>query len=185
MTEALDAPPSDEHLLRQFAGGDRAALGELALRHERALLGLAKGLLGGREDLALEAVQESWIRVIRSAGRFEGRSAVKTWLYRIVVNQCRSMAASRAASARRDRAAGEARAGAQPGEAPDELTLGVRDALARLAPDRRELLILCYHAGLTHEYAAEALEIPVGTLKSRLHAALKELRSVLSVEARP
>lgn len=185
MADDTAAPPTDENLLRRFAGGDRDALGALAQRHERALLGLAKGLLGGREDLALEAVQEAWVRVVRHADRFEGRSAVKTWLYRIVVNQCRSMAASRGASAKRDRAAGEARAEDPRAGAPDELTQAVRDALARVSPDRRELLVLCYHAGLTHEHAAEALEIPVGTLKSRLHAALKELRSILSVEAQP
>src|SRR5437773_12341501 len=83
---------SDEQLLARFARkSDQSALGELARRHERALLGLACGMLGGREDLAVDAVQETWIRVIRFATSFHGRSSFKTWLYRIAINQCRNI----------------------------------------------------------------------------------------------
>lgn len=81
---------SDEQLLKAFTRGDRAALGELAKRHERALLNLAWGMLGSRER-AVDAVQETWLRVIRYAAGFNGNSSVRTWLYRIAVNQCRSM----------------------------------------------------------------------------------------------
>src|SRR5262245_53080026 len=83
---------SDRDLLLRFAmRSDAGALAALAERHERSLLGLARGLLGGRETLACEAVQAMWLKVIRDARSFEGRSSVKTWLYRIVVNQCRDL----------------------------------------------------------------------------------------------
>ena len=61
----------------------------------------------------------------------------------------------------------------------------VRRAVERLDDDKRFVVLLCYHAGLTHEQAAEILELPLGTLKSRLHAALTELRGVLAAEAKP
>ena len=82
---------SDEQLLKNFAAGERAALGDLACRYELPLLGLAAGLLDGRRHLALDAVQETWLRVIRFAGNFNGRSSFKTWLYRIAINQCHSL----------------------------------------------------------------------------------------------
>jgi len=64
--------PTDEQLLTAFADGDRDALGTLAERYERALLDLALAVLGSRE-LALDAVQETWVRVVRYAGGFNGR----------------------------------------------------------------------------------------------------------------
>lgn len=63
---------SDGDLLRAFAAGETAALGQLAQRYERGLLGLACGLLHGRNELAKEAVQEAWLRVIRFARGFAG-----------------------------------------------------------------------------------------------------------------
>src|SRR4051794_40414986 len=62
---------SDEDLLKRFIAGDRPAFGELAQRHEVALLNLARAMLGSRER-AMDAVQETWVRVIRNAGTFRG-----------------------------------------------------------------------------------------------------------------
>lgn len=180
--------PSDEILLRRFVAGERDALGDLAGRYETALLGLARGLLGGRADAACDAVQEAWVRVIRHAAAFRGRSSVKTWLYRIVINRCHDSRLRRLRDKRatpddppaaREPAAG---AGVSRAERVDgDETL--RRAVAALGEDQRTVVILCYHAGMTHEQAAEILEIPIGTLKSRLHAALSTLRERLSAEA--
>jgi RNA polymerase sigma-70 factor, ECF subfamily len=174
---------SDEVLLRRFAGGDVAALGELARRHEKSLLGLARGLLDWRTDAACDAVQETWVRVIRYAGSFKERSSFKTWVYRIVINQCHTMRAkkrplslSHAAADRVD----ESRPQVQ-GETQQLL----REQVAKLPEDRRVVVLLCYHDGLTHEQAAEVLEIPIGTLKSRLHAALTDLRKRMPAEVQP
>ena len=79
----------DRQILQRVAGGEHGALGELAARHEAALLGLARGLLGGSTDLAEEAVQDAWVRVLSRAGSFNGDASVKTWLFRIVINRCR------------------------------------------------------------------------------------------------
>lgn len=181
----MAAEESDEQLLREFVGGRKAALGELARRYERSLLGLAAALLGGRHDLACDAVQETWLRVIRFGGQFQGRSSVRTWLYRIGINQCRTLLATRAV-------AGEESLAGRPagGPGPDQAARAaddnhaVRRAVEGLDDDRRLVILLCYHAGMTHEQAAEILEIPVGTLKSRLHAALSALRAALGAEVR-
>jgi RNA polymerase sigma-70 factor, ECF subfamily len=177
---------TDEQLLTDFAAGERAALGELARRYERSLLGLARGLLAGRADLACDAVQETWVRVIRFRRQFVGRSSFKTWVYRIAVNQCRTLQAVRptpADEANSPEPSGESKPD-QPLEVADQNHV-VRRAVERLEDDKRFVVLMCYHAGMTHEQAAEILELPLGTLKSRLHAALIELRGTLAAEGKP
>lgn len=182
---------SDSVLLSEFVHGRRAALGELARRHERDLLGLATGMLGGRRDLACDAVQETWVRVIRFGHRFNGRSSFKTWLYRIAINQCHTLTAptsrSTAVVGAENLADEPDHAVSDPGATTQEAERNtvLRRAVESLGADKRDILLLCYHQGLTHEQSAEILEIPVGTLKSRLSAALKELRTCLSSEMKP
>ncbi len=175
---------SDEQLLEAFARGDDAALGQLAARHEPHLLGLAFGLLGGDRSLACDAVQETWIRVIRSAAKFRRESAVKTWLYRITLNCCKDLLAQ---AKRRSavEAKADAPAGAARGLEADERRCRIHAAVQALPLDTRAVLLLCYQNGMAHPAAAEVLRIPVGTLKSRLHAALTELRAILESEVRP
>lgn len=181
--------PTDEQLLAEFTGGRASALGDLAGRYERALLGLASGLLRGRRDLAGDAVQETWVRVIRFAKQFAGRSRFKTWIYRILVNQCHSLLSTLPTNADGPPATtiAQPQSDRESGLAPElaERDQAVRAAVQRLSRDQQVVVLLCYHSGMTHEQAAEILEIPVGTLKSRLHAALGELRTLLAPEAQP
>ncbi len=175
--------PTDEQLLSRFASGDDDALGKLARRYEGSLLGLASGLLSGREDLARDAVQDAWMRVIRHAGKFDGRSSTRTWLYRIVINRCSDLRASALAEKKRSAASaagttGDHRPPSVENDGP--LSARVRTAADALDPGKRLILLLCYHRGLTHAQVAEVLEIPIGTLKSRLHAALEDLRRRLA-----
>ncbi len=177
---------SDLDLLRRyFAGGDRRDFAELAARYEAPLLGLARGLLNGRSDLAQDAVQDAWMRVVRSGKHFEGKSSVKTWLYRIVINRCADLRARHARSVAtewsRDAATGDGippreAAAAAASEAVD-CRAGLRRVMETLPEGTRLILLLCYHDGLGHEEAAEVLGLPVGTLKSRLGRALEDLRS--------
>ncbi len=170
---------TDEQLLAAFAEGDRAALGELAERHERALLGLAAGLLGSREG-ACDAVQNAWVRVIRHARGFRGQSSVRTWMYRIVINECSDLAKARRRTLTETGATDGAGAVAPPEAHTDDQEL--RRAVEELDDSRRVVVMLCYSAGMTHEVAAEILGLPLGTLKSRLHAALTTLRRRLAQE---
>jgi RNA polymerase sigma-70 factor (ECF subfamily) len=176
----------DLTLLRRFSKGDDAALGELATRYEGPLLGLAMGLLNDRE-LARDAVQETWLRVIKSARNFAGASTVKTWVYRILINRSIDLREARTRMrlpAIPGDAVGECR---PPDHAAHHLENGqlLRHAVDTLTPDQRLILLLSYHEGLSHPAAAEVLGIPVGTLKSRLHSALTQLRARLAPEATP
>ena len=182
----MNSSETDEKLLATFVKGDRAALGELARRHERSLLGLAHGLLGGGSVAACDAVQETWVRVIRYGHSFNGRSSFRTWLYRITINRCRDLR-RRTPAPQGDERIAQIPAGGRPsdhGSMVTERNQTLRDAVERLAEPKREVIRLCYHEGMTHELAETVLEIPLGTLKSRLHAALKELREHLCDEVR-
>ncbi len=177
---------TDEALIQRFAeASDRDAITELAWRHESAMLGLAWSILRDR-TAAEDAVQDTWVRVIRHAKSFRGQSAFRTWLLRILIHRCRD--AQRAAITFREKSKSyaDSRAAHTMSDVPldrpglDDDTRAVARAVARLSPARAELVILCHHHGLTHVQAAEVLQIPVGTVKTRLYAAMDELRSVLT-----
>jgi len=171
--------PSDEELIRTFADGSRDALGTLAQRYERKLLDLSQAILGSA-DLAADAVQETWLRVVRYAHSFNGRSSAKTWLYRIAINQCRSTLSARPwVSAEPEQATPDASNEPSQTAAMRDETERLKRAVERLSPPLRETVLLCYTHGLTHEEAAEAMGVPIGTVKSRLHAALESLRKQL------
>jgi RNA polymerase sigma-70 factor (ECF subfamily) len=176
----------DLDLLRRFSKGDDGALGELAARYERPLLGLAMGLLSDQE-LARDAVQETWLRVIKSARHFAGASSVKTWVYRILINRSLDLRQARSRSQAAPLPDQATSAAHSPDQAAHHLENGqlLRHAVDALSPDQRLILLLSYHEGLSHAAAAEVLDIPIGTLKSRLHAALTQLRARLAPETSP
>ncbi len=168
---------SDEELLRAFATGrhnGKEALGELARRHERELLGLACGILDGDRDGAMEVVQDAWVRVIRYGAGFRAGSSVRTWLYRVVINRCLD---TRKVRSRQAASNGKLHGVPQPARTD---TSSLQEALRMLTDDQRLILLLCHHRGLTHEQAADVLGIPLGTLKSRQHAAIAMLRNALA-----
>lgn len=188
---------TDEQLVAAFARGHDAALGELAQRYEGALVSLARGITG-RDDLASDAVQDAWLRVIRSAKHFDGRSSFKTWVYRIVINRCLDVRASAArATTNGYYEAGRGEGGSGGGAdgvwgvsgafdhaAARERLDQLRDAMRALEPGQRVIVMLCYQDRVGHEAAAQILGIPVGTLKSRLHGALETLRAAIARTAR-
>jgi RNA polymerase sigma-70 factor (ECF subfamily) len=181
-TENADVGVSDEQLLARFARGgrgSRVALQELARRHEHRLLGLSLGLCDGREDLAREAVQETWVRVIRHAGKFRGKSSFATWVYRIAVHRCRDVMARERAMARR---ANRARA-VPPGRGSDADLDWTRSVVGGLPQHEREVVLLCHMRGMTHEQAAAVLGIAPGTLKTRMTRAMRRLREMMGAES--
>ncbi len=180
-TENADVGVSDEQLLARFArdsGDSRTALQELACRHEHRLLGLSLGLCNGREDLAREAVQETWVRVIRHAGKFKGKSSFATWVYRIAVHRCREVMARERELARRT-----SRASSVPQGRDSVADLAwTRSVVGSLPQHEREVVLLCHMRGMTHEQAAAVLGIPPGTLKSRMTRAMGRLRELMGEE---
>jgi RNA polymerase sigma-70 factor (ECF subfamily) len=192
--EALAAPVSLERgLVEQCRRGDPHAFARLVALHEGMVFNLAARLLGETEE-ARDVAQEVFLQVFRTLGRFEGRSTLKTWIYRIVVNQCRN----RQRWWRRRRKerscpidaltpADEARlAEAGTGmEGPDERlerrerARAVQSALAQISFEHRAVLLLREVEGLSCEEIAGTLSLPEGTVKSRLSRAREALRRAL------
>jgi RNA polymerase sigma-70 factor, ECF subfamily len=178
------APPSDdaddEVLVAAMAAGDRAALATLYERHAALLLGLALRIVREKreaEDLLHDVFLEAW----RSAKDFDPkRGRVRTWL----AIRMRSRALDRQKSARVSRNTGDAGLDLLVDEAeaasPDHRR--VRSALAELGSDQRRVLELAYFEGLSCSEIAKRVEIPVGTVKSRLAAGLDRLRSGLTAD---
>jgi RNA polymerase sigma-70 factor (ECF subfamily) len=171
VADATDDGRSDGDLLRAHAAGDPEAFGELVRRHRDRLWAVALRTLGHPEEAA-DALQDALLSAFR-AGRggsaWRGDSAVTTWLHRIVVNACLDRARRRAV---------------RPAEPlPEHDTLQVADrhddvaarttaldvtaALATLPIEQRGALVLVDMYGWSVEDAAEALDCPVGTVKSR------------------
>ena len=188
--DALAAPVAAERsLLEGCRQGDPQAFAGLVALHERLVFNLAVRMLGDPEE-ARDVAQEVFLQVFRTLHRFEGRSTVKTWIYRIVVNQCRNRLRWWRRR-RRERwvsleslAAGE-RVQALPEGGPQheverrELGRAVQRALLSLPFSQRSVLLLREVEGLTCDETAELLQIRPGTVKSRLARAREALRHAL------
>lgn len=172
----------DEWLVLRAQDGEPEALGELVRRWHPRLVGFALGLTGSEED-ARDAVQAAWLGAARRLARLGDPARFPGWICRIVANKC----ADGIRRAQRERRAARGRAGEEPRESANPVkgagdcdeAAEVRRALRRLGPAQREILGLHYGAGLGMEEIGAVLGVPTGTVKSRLHAARNELRSLL------
>lgn len=174
--ESRKAP--DEELVRRTAAGDARALGELYDRYGGLVYALGLRLLGDR-PLAEELVQDVFTAVWRNAGSFDpSRAGFSTWVYRIARNRITDLDRRRRARPRAAEGEGTERAGEDATGAVPE-ALDVAEALSRLTPEHREVLVLAYFRGLTQREISEATGLPLGTVKSRTSAALKALRREL------
>jgi RNA polymerase sigma-70 factor (ECF subfamily) len=154
--------PTDAALLRAHVHGDAYAFDTLVRRHSDRLWAVALRTLGDREEAA-DAVQDALISAFRSAERFRGDSAVTTWLHRIVVNACLDRIRRRQA-----RPTVELPATDLPGPPIDpDTALDVQAALQRLPDDQRMAIVLVDMEGFSVADAADALGVPIGTVKSR------------------
>ncbi len=179
---ALVTPPAsaddDAALLRRVAEGDHgAALGELYDRYGRRLYAFGVRLLGDRQ-LAEELVQETFLRSWRGAARFDaGRGSARGWLFTIARNVATDLHHRRT----RDAPGGDvADLGALDGRLDDVLLeVTVREALDTLSAPHREVLELAYRQGLAQPEVARALDLPLGTVKSRTFHALRAMRGAL------
>ncbi|MEV6976474.1 RNA polymerase sigma factor SigM [Kitasatospora sp. NPDC093806] len=169
-----DRTDDDAALLARHVAGDREAFGLLVNRHRDRLWAVALRTLGDREEAA-DALQDALVSAFRSAHTFQGRSAVTTWLHRIVVNACLDRA--RRAATRRTKPLDEdpqrldALVGsAEPADSPvvrAEVNRELSAALAALPAEQRAALVLVDMQAYPVAEAAELLGVPVGTVKSR------------------
>jgi RNA polymerase sigma-70 factor (ECF subfamily) len=167
--------PSDEELMRLVAGGDTHAFETLCRRYERPLHQFLWRHLGGRD--VDDLYQETWLRVVRSAARFDPRLRFAPWLFQIAVNLCRDWH-RRPPPEPTDAAGDDAVAPdaiAQRGAALDASRL-----LATLPEPQRAAVLLRYYHDLPEDEVATILGCPRGTVKSRLHTAMATLKALAS-----
>ena len=174
----------DEYLVASARVGDRKAFELLARRWQGKLVAHAWRLTGD-VDLAREAAQEGWIEIVRGLGRLRDERAFPAWAYQIVSRRCarqigrvqrgRALAASVAAEPV------EASTAPEEGDAP--ATARLRTALADLPPEQRAAIALFYLEDLSVADTAVALNVPAGTVKTRLMHARRKLRAVLEGDA--
>ena len=170
----------DEYLLVSARAGDRGAFELLARRWQKKLLAHAWRLLGDRES-ARDAVQEGWLEIVRGLGRLQDERAFPAWAYRIVSRRCARQIGS-AARPRRLAAAmePETREEAAAGASADHDRL--RAAISALPQDQRAAIALYHFEELSVAEVAVALDVPAGTVKTRLMHARRKLRAALGGE---
>jgi RNA polymerase sigma-70 factor (ECF subfamily) len=162
--------PSDEALLAAHLRGDPRAFDELVGRHERRIYGLCLRILGNRED-AEDATQEAFLAALRKAASFRKAAAFSTWLYRIAVNAATDQARRRGRARLADLDPEDAGVAVAPGGELGEVVataVAVQTALAQVPEEFRVAVVLCDLYRVPYADAAQILEIPVGTVKSRV-----------------
>ena len=168
--------------MKRVAEGDGEALASLVERHSARVHAYLTRYTRSRED-ADDLLQETWIRIARSARRFDPARRFRTWLYGIATNLGRDLFRRRAT---RERALLDANAQAG-SSAPPEASIAegseLRERIAALPDRMREVVLLRYFEGMNEAEMAAALGIARGTVKSRLHAALGGLRAGYGVTA--
>jgi RNA polymerase sigma-70 factor (ECF subfamily) len=184
--KSADAPEPDEVLVRAIARGDTHALAVLYDRHAPLMLGLARRIVGGKpeaEDIVHDVFVEAWRR---AADYDENRGSVKAWL--LLRTRSRAIDHRKSAGVARTVPTGDGAwlaALVDPrvddSEAPDRTRL--RHLVAALNQDQQEVLYLGYFEGLSSSEIATRVGIPIGTVKSRVAAALSALRAVLADQA--
>lgn len=163
----------DRALLRAMATGDRDALAELYERHGRAVFAHLV-LVTNDRSLSEEILQDTMLAAWRGAARFRGESAVRSWLVAIARRQARDRLRRHRLTIVDDQSLAETAAS---DAEPEQHTLrraetaAVADAIGELSPAHREVLSLLFGADLTLSETAALLDVPLGTVKSRLSAA--------------
>jgi RNA polymerase sigma-70 factor (ECF subfamily) len=164
---------SEEELLAACRRRDIRAVEQLYHLHAPRLKSIAFHLAGNRQD-AEDAVQETFLKLYKSIGGFQGQSSIGTWLCRIVINVCYDLGRKHKR---------EAEPAGEEHPAPKTqigLKVALETALSRINPRHRMVFLLFEVEGLRHAEIASILEIPEGTSKAWLFEAKQELRRILT-----
>ena len=181
LKEACLPGPDDPELLAGCRSRGLPAFERLYRDHGPRMMSIALNLLGNVAD-AEDVVQDAFLKIFRGGGGFRGRSALSTWIYRILVNSCYDL--MRRKKRRREEPEQEPEGGERPqarAGAPDHpLRLALEKSLARLDARRRSIFLLFEVEGFKHREIAEILNIPEGTSKNLLFEAKREVHRLLS-----
>lgn len=176
----------DEILVKKAQKGDTDAFGELVRLHENRIYSLCLRMMGNPED-AMDAAQDAFIKAWEKLGKFRGESAFSTWLYRLATNTCLDLIAARGKTAAVSLSDEEGGTFDTPDEAPTpqealeqkERAAALKAAMDSLSDEARTMLILREGQGLSYEEIGNVLNLPPGTVKSRLFRAREKLREEL------
>ena len=194
----LEQRREDDELVRRLRTGEEAAYEALLARFQQPVYNLALRLLSNPGD-ASDVVQEVFLKVFRNVGHFRRQSSLKTWIYRITVNEAHNQRRwffrhrSREVGLDEETDEGCSRTVADTGRSPFDCTFDrekhvlIENALGRINPLFREVVVLRDIEDLSYEEIAEVLQISLGTVKSRIMRGREALRVELTgrLEAEP
>ena len=181
---------ADAPLVARLQAGERGAFEEFITSYQPIVFGLAYRLVGDAED-ARDIAQETFLKVYRYIGTFRGECGLRTWLYRMTINQAsnhrrwwrrRRRQQTVSIDAGPDEPGGVAHRLEARGRSPEQVTLGrerercLARALEGLKHDYRVAVVLRDIEEMSYEEIAETLDVPVGTVKSRIARGREELR---------
>ncbi|TWT29572.1 ECF RNA polymerase sigma-E factor [Posidoniimonas corsicana] len=179
-------PADDDLAIDEALAGDSAAFGRLVVKYQDRLYNSLLRYTGSPED-AQDVAQDAFVQAFLKLGSFKRNSAFFTWLYRIAFNRAASNARKRRERTSLD---GLTEAGApQPTDqhAPPEAAMIaqehaelVRQAVAELADDQRQVVVLREFDGFDYQQISDVLEIPIGTVRSRLFRARMQMKERLA-----
>ena len=180
---------SDEELVQACQAGERSAFDVLVARWEDKIRGAAYRLMGSEEE-ARDAAQEAFLKAYRALPGFKQEARFSSWLYQITLNLCRDrlrrVKGRTMVSLDALEEVGPVIAGREPAalDLVQQLDLrrAVRRAISELSEEQREVVILKEYQGLTFLEIAQALDLPVSTVKTRLYRGLGQLRLRLEEE---
>ena len=182
--------PTDEELAEDALHGDDGAFRTLIERYHDVLLRFLMRMTGSRET-AEDAFQDTFLQILQSLHTFDFSRSLKPWLFTIAANKARDLMRR----AQRRPAASLSRSVGEEGESPafvdllaidlpgpsdamerEELSAMVQRAIDTMSPRMREILLMAYFQRLNYQQIAELLDIPLGTVKTRIHHAIRKLR---------
>ena len=178
-----EAREHDAEFLRRLRSGEPLAFEALVRIYQHRVFGVALRMLGNAAE-AEDVAQETFLRAHRALPEFRGEAKLSTWLYAIASRLCLTrLGSGEHAAIRQDE--GSIGRLAQDADGPDvalersELETALHRAIAGLPDDRRIVIVLRDLEGLSYEEIGEALDLPAGTVRSRLHRARLDLREKL------
>jgi RNA polymerase sigma-70 factor (ECF subfamily) len=186
----VNATPTDEDLLRRSLGGESEAFGLLIERHQDRVYRVCLRIAGNPED-AHDAAQETFLTAFRKLAQFRGEAAFTTWLHRIAVNSCYDAMRRRKRRPALHTVHADDDTPFEPGPPVEDHaeqvagSLDVGRALGEIREDYRIVLVLADVEDLPYEEIASILEVPIGTVKSRVHRGRVALAKVLGIGPDP
>ncbi len=186
--KALSVSPE---IIKRCKDGDREAFNTLIGAYQTRVINIAFGIMGSKED-ALDAAQETFVKIFKGINAFGGKSSLDTWIYRVTVNTCMDLLRKRSRTVQTQSLDAQPDGDSIEQEIPDtaptpeqnserlERTRVLRAAIAELSPEYREVITLFDIEGFSYDEIGKILSLPLGTVKSRLARARKALKKVLS-----